>query len=209
LTITYPILHISDDETPRLPQESNDTPSKESLLALFSIGRRWAHKANDAQRDITALALTPFTSLSLQPQNLRQIHIFHNMLYESSGLRFLPPPTLQEWKSRLKNITMLTDPTISGNVSAPPVPDLDDFNLDIIGDVLVPMLTHSDTVLDLLERRFRVGQNPSGASLTFLVRETIPLKEKQRIVKEKVLSDVLICAAHPYNHSHVIKLSFI
>jgi hypothetical protein len=192
----------SDDETPYLPQESNDTPSKETLLAaFFSITRRWADEAHDAQRDITTLALTSFTPLSLQPQNLRPVHISNNMLFETSGLRFVPPPTLQEWKSRLKNITMLTDPNISANVSTPLVSDLDDFNFDIIGDVLVPMLTYSDPLPGLLERRSRVGQSPTGASLTFLVRETIPLNEKQRIVVEKVLSDVLICATHPYDHS--------
>jgi hypothetical protein len=96
---------------------------------------------------------------------------------------------------------MLTDPNISANVSTPLVSDLDDFNFDIIGDVLVPMLTYSDPLPGLLERRSRVGQSPIGASLTFLVRETIPLNEKQRIVVEKVLSDVLICATHPYDHS--------
>lgn len=39
----------SDDEILYLPQESNDTPSKETLLAaFFSISRRWADEAYNA-----------------------------------------------------------------------------------------------------------------------------------------------------------------
>jgi hypothetical protein len=123
------------------------------------------------------------------------------MLYESSGLRFVPPSTLQEWKERLKNITTTADPNSSATMPTPTVPDLDDFNVDIVDDVLVPVLTYSDPLPGLLEQRSRVGPNPTGASLTSLVRETIPLNEKQRLVVEKVLSNVLICANYPYDHS--------
>jgi hypothetical protein len=123
------------------------------------------------------------------------------MLYEASGLRFVPPFTLQEWKERLENITMLTDPSSSANMPTSTLSDLDDFNLDIVDGVLVPVLTYSDPLPDLPERRSRVGQNPTGASLTLLVRETVPLNEKQHIVVEKVLSDVLVCADYPYDHS--------
>lgn len=63
------------------------------------------------------------------------------------------------------------------------------------------MLTNSDLLPNLLQRRLRVGQNPTGALITLLVCEIIPLNEKQRIVVEKVLAEVLICANHPYDPS--------
>jgi hypothetical protein len=192
----------SDNETSHLPQDADDTFSKETLLAAyFSISQCWAHEAHDAQRRITCLDLTSFSPLSLQPQNLRPLHISNRMLYEPSGLRFVPPSTLQEWKERPKNITTTADPNSSATMPTPTVPDLDDFNVDIVDDVLVPVLTYSDPLPGLLEQRSRVGPNPTGASLTSLVRETIPLNEKQRLVVEKVLSNVLICANYPYDHS--------
>lgn len=123
------------------------------------------------------------------------------MLYESSGLKFVPLSTLQGWKARLENITMLIDSNSSTNMSNLAVSDLDDFNLDIVDDGLVPVLTHSDPLPDLVERRSRVGQNPTGAALTLFMRETIPLNETQHVVVEKVLSDVLGCANHPYDYS--------
>ncbi|EPS29066.1 hypothetical protein PDE_04014 [Penicillium oxalicum 114-2] len=89
----------------------------------------------------------------------------------------------------------------STNMSNLAVSDLDDFNLDIVDDGLVPVLTHSDPLPDLVERRSRVGQNPTGAALTLFMRETIPLNETQHVVVEKVLSDVLGCANHPYDYS--------
>jgi hypothetical protein len=44
--------------------------------------------------------------------------------------------------------------------------------------VLVPLLTDSNPLPDLHQRRSHVGENPTGASLTMLVVEAIPLNEK-------------------------------
>jgi hypothetical protein len=46
-----------------------------------------------------------------------------------------------------------------------------------------------------------VGQNPTAFSVTSLVRELIPLNEKQRVVVEKVLTEILNCTNHPYDQS--------
>ncbi|GFF73112.1 hypothetical protein IFM60648_03855 [Aspergillus lentulus] len=43
--------------------------------------------------------------------------------------------------------------------------------------------------------------NPPGASLAFLVNQDIPLNRKQRMVVEKVLSEALTWADHPYDWS--------
>jgi hypothetical protein len=79
--------------------------------------------------------------------------------------------------------------------------DLDDFNLGMADDVLVPILTEPDLSLDLQHRRSEIGQNPTGASLTSLVRDIIPLNEKQRLVVERVISNLLACVNHPYDSS--------
>jgi hypothetical protein len=192
----------SENEAPHLSQNTDRSLSKETLLAaFFAISRRWIEEAQDAQRRITTLA--PFSSLplSLQLHNLRPLHIPDNILYESSGLKFFPASTLHEWQDHIKNITKLTDQDPYAETSATTVPDLDDFNLEFVDDVLVPVLTDSAPLPDLLQYRLRVGQNPTGTSITLLVCEMIPLNEKQRIVVEKVLAEVLICANHPYDPS--------
>ncbi|KAJ5100153.1 hypothetical protein N7532_007154 [Penicillium argentinense] len=51
------------------------------------------------------------------------------------------------------------------------------------------------------DRRLRVGRAPTGNSLTSLVAEQIPLNVKQRMVVEKVLSDALAWAEHPFDSS--------
>ncbi|KAJ5117596.1 hypothetical protein N7448_011228 [Penicillium atrosanguineum] len=112
------------------------------------------------------------------------------MLYESSGLRFFPASTLQEWQDHIKNITKLTNQEPYAGTSATTAPDLDDFNLEFADDVLVPVLTDSDPVPDLFQHRLRVGENPTGASIISL-----------RTVAEKVLAKILICASHPYDSS--------
>ncbi|KAL6229760.1 hypothetical protein BDW75DRAFT_245436 [Aspergillus navahoensis] len=81
------------------------------------------------------------------------------------------------------------------------MPDLDDFNIDLTGNVLLPVLADVDVVPDLLHLRSRIGQSPTGASITSLVRELIPLNQKQRIIVEKVLTEILRCTNHPYNPS--------
>ncbi|GAQ02981.1 hypothetical protein ALT_0302 [Aspergillus lentulus] len=49
--------------------------------------------------------------------------------------------------------------------------------------------------------QFREVQNPPGASLAFLINQDIPLNRKQRMVVEKVLSEALTWADHPYDSS--------
>ncbi|KAJ5198759.1 uncharacterized protein N7498_007876 [Penicillium cinerascens] len=191
----------SENEDPHLPQNLDGSLTKETLLAAFlAISRRWTNEAQDAQRQITTLASFSFT-LTLQLQNLRPLHISDSTLYQSSGLSFFPVSTLNEWQDQIKNFTRLTtqDPNTASSTSA--VPDLDDSNIDLIDNVLLPVLAGSDALPDLLHLRSRVGQNLTGFSVTSLVRELIPLNEKQCIVVEKVLTEILNCTDHPYDHS--------
>ncbi|KAJ5318263.1 hypothetical protein N7476_004683 [Penicillium atrosanguineum] len=200
--LTNPPYPASDSEHEAPPQTADHSLNKETLLAaFFAISRRWMKEAQDAQRRITTLTSFASRPLSLQPQNLRPLHIPDSTLYESSGLSFFPASTLQEWKDHIKNITNLTDQDLYTETSATTVPDLHDFNLEFVDDVLVPVLTDSAPLPDLLQYRLRVDQNPTVAAITSLVCEMVPLNEKQRIVVEKVLAKALIYANHPYDPS--------
>lgn len=158
-------------------------------------------EAQEAQRQITTLASFSSLSLSLHLQNLRPIHISNSALYQSSGLSFFPTSTLDEWQVHIKNMTKLTDQDPNVEISIIAFLDLDDFNMDLIDNVLLPVLTGSDALPDLPHLRSRVGQNPTGVLITSLVRELIPLNEKQRIVVEKVLSEILSCTQYAYDAS--------
>lgn len=63
------------------------------------------------------------------------------------------------------------------------------------------MLANSDTIPAMDDLQFREVQNPPGASLAFLINQDIPLNRKQRMVVEKVLSEALTWADHPYDSS--------
>lgn len=158
-------------------------------------------EAQDTQRRTTTLASFSFLHLSLQPRNLRPFHIPDKSLCESSGLSWFPASALQGWRDHIKNITKLTDRDPYAETSATTEPDHDDFNLEFVDDVLVSTLTDSAPLPDLQQYRLRVDENPTGASITSLVCEMVPLNEKQRIVVEKVLAEALICANYPYDPS--------
>ena len=178
---------------------TDETTSNESLLtAFFAIGRNWLNDTYDAQRRIPNLGSLAVPFSSLRPDNLRPVQILSNPLYESTGLRFFSASTLQGWKVHLQNIKT-PDQYMEFGTSAATASDFDGFNLCSVEDVLVPVLTNLDPSFDLQHCRSEVGQNPTGASLISLLRDIIPLNEKQRCVVEKVLSRLLSCISHPYS----------
>jgi hypothetical protein len=180
----------------------DDSFSKETLLtAFFAIGRGWSNEAIDVQRRIPTLIPTILPSLPFQFDKFGPIQISSSTLWESTGLQFLPAFALQELKMRLQDVIKAADHDTQPGMPTATSSDLDDFNLGLADDVLVPILTESELSLDLQHRRSEIGQNPSGASLTSLVRDIIPLNEKQRLVVEKVMSNLLDCVDHPYDSS--------
>lgn len=188
----------SGNEAPYPLSTEPESLSSETLIAaLFSTSSRWAQEVQDAQSHIIALAANALPPLSLQSQYFRQIQISDNILYESSGLQLVPLSTLQEWRMRLKRVTTLETQDPHAGSSTNDVSDLDDFNLDITDGFLVPLLTDSDISSGPLQRVSRVGENPTGASLTLLVCETVPLNGKQRLVVQKILSEALAYSNHP------------
>lgn len=73
---------------------------------------------------------------------------------------------------------------------------IDDFNLEGGDGVLHPFPDSVESVPNLAARRSQVGEDPTGATLTLLVSEDLPLNENQRIVVEKVLSSALAWQGH-------------
>lgn len=193
----------SGNEPPHPLSAEPESLNTETLIAaLFSTSRNWAQELQDAQSHIIALAANAFHPLSLQPQYFRPIEISNNILYASSGLQLVPLSTLQEWQMRLKCVTTLEGQEPFAGPSTNNVSDLDDFNLDITDGFLVPLLIDSDISFGTLQRDSRVGETPTGASLTLLVCETVPLNEKQRIIVRRILSEALRYSNHPSGISH-------
>lgn len=50
-------------------------------------------------------------------------------------------------------------------------------------------------------RHSEIGQNPTGASLTSVVRGPVSLNENQSLVVEKVMCDILGCTSNPHDSS--------
>lgn len=170
----------------------------ETLIAAYhTVSTAWHRETVVTGRRIPPLlrAITPTRPLLLR--NLQQLDIFHTPAYETSGLRFLPPSTLQTWEFRLKSFTNLDHD--ESTVRATSSFALDDFDIQIEDGILQPTLASLDTIPAMDDRQSRVGQNATGASLASLVSEVIPLNQKQRMIVERVLSEALAWADHPYD----------
>lgn len=79
--------------------------------------------------------------------------------------------------------------------------DIDDFNFDENDGVLHPTLDLTESTLDVAEQRLQVGDNPSGASLTKLVKKKLPLNAKQELIVQRVLDGAQAWKDHPYDAS--------
>jgi hypothetical protein len=123
----------------------------------------------------------------LEPDTLLPLDIFQLPAHSSSGLRYFPATTLQNWNLQIKNVTTLDET------------DLDEenlqfdanFNLDDEESVLRPILNFDTSTPDLPNQRSQLGDNPTSTTITLLVNEHLPLNEKQRLVVERVLSGAL------------------
>jgi hypothetical protein len=190
----------SDDE--ELLQGADESYNVETLITAFhSISRSWNEEILNIGRHISALLRESLHAQSLRLQNLQPLNMCNSMVNETSGLRFFPLSTLQDWELHLKGLTTSVDKEAIPDDLTGTAFELDDFNLDIGDGILHPALSGSDTVPALVDRRSQLGDSPTGASLTALVSEDVPLNRKQRIVVERVLSEALAWADHPYDSS--------
>jgi hypothetical protein len=100
----------SDEETRQLAPTADETLDTETLLAaFFAISRRWTLETLDAQRHLPTLASWSLPPEFLQPRGVLPLDISHGSLDAASGLTFMPPTTIQDWQTRLKNMTALED----------------------------------------------------------------------------------------------------
>jgi hypothetical protein len=188
----------SDNEGSCPDSNIDETFSTETLLTAFSsISRLWDRELRDAQERITALAALSLRCHSFRFEHVQPLDIASNVLCKAAGLKFVPATLLQSWETCLRDINAQADQdnTIGS------APDLDDFNANITDGILLPLLVVPEAIPDVEERRSRVGDAPTGASLSSLVSEIIPLNRKQAMVVQRILSEALSWACLPYDSS--------
>ena len=114
---------------------------------------------------------------------------------ESSGLRFVPDDTIQDWQAELKRTRGMndTDEAVT-NLFNDLVPDSD-------GGELEPTLIPEEDMEDLRHSRLFLEENPSASAVLDLVCHKLPLNQKQRLVAEKVISEAISWKDHPYDAS--------
>ncbi|KAI7970124.1 hypothetical protein EIK77_000334 [Talaromyces pinophilus] len=190
----------SDEEGDEILHLQDENFDPETLIAAYhSISKAWHRESLVTGRRIPPLlrAITQTRSSALQ--NLQPLDILRTPAYATAGLRFTPPSTLQAWESRLKGFANLDHEESMDREVATSSSALDNFDAQIEDSILQPMLASSEMIPAVDDRRSRVGDNPTGASLTSLVIEVIPLNRKQRMIVERILSEALSWADHPYD----------
>lgn len=191
-----------DEETEEFFHLQDENFNAETLIAAYySISKAWHRETLVMGRRIPPLLHTIDRTRSLSLQNLQPLDIFNPPAYESSGLRFLPPSTLQAWEFQLKCCVNISPEESTDGDAGTFGFALDDFDIQVEDGILHPTLANSDTIPATDDLQSRVGQNPTGASLASLINEEIPLNRKQRMVVERVLSEALTWADHPYDSS--------
>ncbi|QMW28864.1 hypothetical protein G4B84_004199 [Aspergillus flavus NRRL3357] len=125
------------------------------------------------------------------------LHCLFDVIPFAAGLKFAPAILLQSWEACLRDINAQADQ----DNTIGPAPDLDDFNDKITDGILLPLLVEPEAIPDVEERGSRVGVAPTGASLSSLVSEIIPLNRKQAIVVQRIISEALSWACFPYDWS--------
>lgn len=180
----------------------DETVSVETLIAAYhSVAKTWDHEMLATERRIPSLAHTITPKRGALLQNLLPVNLLDIPAYGTSGLRFFSPSMLQQWETRLKELVRLGEYAVVDNDTAGAAYDMDDFSLNVDDDTLRPLLHEPDPIVTLPDQRSQVDDNPTPASLSSLVNEIIPLNTKQRLIVEKVLSDALTWADHPYDAS--------
>lgn len=188
---TEELLHLQDQ----------DFNAGTLIAAYHSISKAWYRETLVAGRRIPPLLRAIDRTRSLSLQNLQPLDIFNAAIYESSGLKFLPPFTLQEWELQLKCCANPSpEETTDGDTRTFGFV-FDDFDIHIEDGILHPTLFNSDMIPAADDLQSRVGQNPTGASLASLITQEVPLNRKQRMVVERVLSEALAWVDHPYDSS--------
>lgn len=183
-------------------QRNDDSIGKGTLLAAFlAIGRGWSKDATEAQRRIPTLISRSLPHSSFRFHTFEPIDMSDRALYESTGFRLLSSTTIQEMKTGFQNITNPSAQDTQTEVPFSLSSDLDDFNIGLTDGALLPTLADSNSLNNVYNHRASLAQSPTATSITAAVGNDIPLNEKQRLVVEKVMFDLLICVDSPYDSS--------
>ena len=142
-TYTDPI--DSEDPANLLHQEF----SLETLIsACHSITMSWHKEGLATGKRIPSLQSRSSQILCLRTQNLLPLDIFRLPTYTTSGLRFIPKATLQQWESRIKGLTKyddLDDMDPEERIAF----EVDNFNVDLGDGALYPVLNSIESVPNL------------------------------------------------------------
>jgi hypothetical protein len=116
--------------------------STETLIAAYyPITKSWHVQSSITAQRISILSVSePTPAPILRPANLLPLDIFLLPSYTTSGLKYLPSSTLQQWEMRIKGLVKfdeIDDLTSEERLAY----GIDDFDLDVTDGMLYPTLS--------------------------------------------------------------------
>lgn len=179
---------------------SNRQTSTSTTRNLFKTETSLSTQVPSLQRFIPSTRHGISSTPDLTLQNLQPVNIDNPSTLATSGLKYFPPSTLQDWEAILKSgSSSAGQESAIFDVESTDAFELDDFNVYNESSILEPILSDGNVTPTLIDRRLQVGPSPTGTSLTTLVAEHIPLNTKQRLVVQRILSQALSWKDHPYD----------
>ena len=145
------------------------------ITAYHSIVTSWHKEGLTAGKCILSLSPRSNQIQRLQLQSLLPLDIFRLPTYNTSGLRFFPRTTLQEWESHIKGLTKLDE--IDDMDPEDHILSTDGFNLNLGDGTLHPTMNLVENIRNLVDWQSQVGDDPSG--LATIISEYLPLNRKQ------------------------------
>lgn len=171
------------DEGDEYFQLQGENFTVEMLIAAYHSTRKAWHR----ETVITGRRIPPLLRAMTHRRFPLQILLPLGILHIPS---FVPSSTLQSWEIRLKGFSNFDHEEITGCETATSSFALGDFDNQFEDNILQPTLANSDMAPAMHNSQLQVGQNPTGASLTSLVIEVIPLNHKQRMIVESTIGGV-------------------
>jgi len=199
---------IDDEEAANFDLDAEKSESSlqqeftpEALISAYhSIAISWRKELLAANKRIPSLSSRTNPVQRLQSRSLMPLDIFRLPAFATSGLRFFSNAALENWKSHIKGLARL-DELEDIETEEHIVFEGDDLCLDLGDGTFYPTLSSIPDMPNLADLRSRVGDNPSGTTLTTLVGKVLPLNRKQELVVERVLSAAIAWRDHPHDAS--------
>ena len=175
----------------------------ETLISTcHNVVSAWHKDGVAASRQYAGLNVDWSPSYDLQDHNLSPLNILEQVSSESSGLRFVPDDTLQDWQSELKRTRGMNNADNADDTVTDLFNDFMDSAIsDGNDDGLIPTLMPDDDIENLRQSRLFIEENPSASAVLDLVCQKLPLNRKQRLVAEKIISEAISWKDHPYDAS--------